>query len=89
MHGDCPGNFLNYPFLLDLQFKQQLIDNESRLEMMRSISKSLRPMHIGELHKSMFFLLLEVSRDTMLEESLEKFSSGIDLKKPLKVVFRG
>lgn len=96
-------NFINYPFLLNLNFKYKLLQYESfyeqKVSMHRNLTNGLQNLLNGNLIfdvngnfsvESLAFLNFEIHRDNILEESIEKLGMiDTNLKNPLKIKFIG
>mmetsp|Transcript_15702 Transcript_15702/g.15839 ORF Transcript_15702/g.15839 Transcript_15702/m.15839 type:complete len:1240 (+) Transcript_15702:142-3861(+) len=83
-------SFFNYPFLLSAEAKRRVLLGDAALQQQ---SAQQQAFVIGATTVGYFmpFFVLEITRTSMLSETLNILSmcSDMDLKKPMKVIFRG
>lgn len=94
-------NFIRYPFLLDLKYKNTLLSIENTYEQQIYIERGLidllnSPMGqnqqvvIDDATIKSLYLNLKINRQTILEDSVEQITNtSLSLKNPLKVTFVG
>lgn len=83
----------NYPFLFDAAAKLNLLETDQAIQMQKAMSDAARHAFVAmmfspqELHVINQFLVLNVTREHIVEDSLRELSQvdPRDLKKPLKV----
>lgn len=92
-------NFVMYPFLLNIDYKNRLLEIETRVEHHISMQRGLANMINGVIDEELkpnqtianaMFFLLQINRETILDDSIEKLSrTKRSLRNPLKVTFLG
>lgn len=91
-------NFVRFPFLFDLDYKNKLIEYESKLEQMINLEKGIQSLNHGHLPMpdshgnytidNVLYLHFEIHRENMLDDSVTKLAQvKHGLKKPLKIAF--
>eukprot|EP00753_Platysulcus_tardus_P019998 PLAT7684.1.p1 GENE.PLAT7684.1~~PLAT7684.1.p1 ORF type:complete len:1089 (+),score=659.90 PLAT7684.1:30-3269(+) len=77
-------SFCRYAFVLDADAKRRILQYEAALQ-----KEAIAVDRVRHLRSP--FLVLEVARETMMQETLRLVSalSPVELKKPLKIIFRG
>lgn len=87
--------FIDYPWILECAYKSKILDVEGRIERDRDMNASLNNLLGGlqmipqdpELLSSMLYLKLEVRRDQLIPDTLNRISNpNLNFKKTLKVL---
>ncbi|EAS04589.2 HECT domain ubiquitin transferase (macronuclear) [Tetrahymena thermophila SB210] len=85
--------FCNYPFSMDIKFKYQLLEINSKFDQRNEHEKKIRSqIQQGQfiINSSQLFLIFEVSRDNILDDTIQCISQpDLNFKLPFKVKFRG
>jgi ubiquitin-protein ligase E3 A len=80
--------YLNFPWAFDAGSKSLFLQIECKISRKREIHSSIRS--ILDILEQNFYLSLAVDRNNLVEDSLNGLlKSSKDLKKPLKVKFKG
>uniref|UniRef100_A0A915C643 HECT domain-containing protein n=1 Tax=Parascaris univalens TaxID=6257 RepID=A0A915C643_PARUN len=92
--GEVHGVFAwsNYPFLMDAEVKTMLLHLEAAIQMQLSMTAGATVIFPFNLFvQSDPFFIIRVSRENIVDDAMVALlsSKSIDLKKPLKVIFRG
>lgn len=93
-------NFVNYPFLLDFDYKYKLMQIESIYEQKLSIRKNMERGLSAMIHdfdfagnfgiEGLIYLCIAVNRGNILDDSMEKLNKiKQNLKSPLRIEFIG
>lgn len=81
--------YIDYPWAFDAANKSRLMNYEGQINRKKEVSNSfdLGQILLGGIN---IYLVVEVARDTLIEDSLNCLvNSGKNLQKPLKVRFKG
>ena len=80
--------FLNFPWAFDAGSKSIFLKIESQISRKREVHSSIR--NILDILEQNFYLAIVIDRNNLVEDSLNQLlKSTKDLKKPLKVKFKG
>lgn len=94
-------NFIEYPFLLDLPYKDRLLEIENHYEHQLTIERALLDLLNGRFANNeqvvidqatikSLYLQLQINRHRVLEDSIEQImNTTLSLKNPLKISFVG
>lgn len=85
-------NFMNHRFLYSVERKVEILEFESTLEQHFNFQQGFNLMEMLQFGSLSMGLELTVSRNSLLEDALTQLTKGKvvkNLKKPLKVKFRG
>lgn len=80
--------YLNFPWAFDAGSKSTFLKIESQISRKREVHSSIR--NIIDILQQNFYLTISIDRNNIIEDSLNSLlKSTKDLKKPLKVKFKG
>ena len=92
-------NFIRYPFLLDLKYKNTLLGIENNYEQQLNIERGLLDYLSGQIGQNQqvvisqatiksLYLQLQINRNNILQNSIEQITNtSLSLKNPLKITF--
>ena len=90
-HSEAGFSFCQYPFLLGIEAKRKILEQDSEQQMIQIAKKSYinRAKSRREAPKSTdLFLTLQVNRDNLVSDSLNEIAKkNADLKKKLRIEF--
>lgn len=85
-------NFLNYPFLYSVERKVEILELENHIEQQFNFREGFSIMNLLQMGRLSLGLDLNISRNNILEDALSQLNkpdSVKNLRKPLKVTFKG